>query len=89
MANSARSRSLSAWTSAIDSGMVASNRRMVSRAARPWTRGATTSTLRAARRNPIPKYMDDLIMNTAFNFSTGRPVPASQPTFSEANGVYK
>jgi hypothetical protein len=42
--------------------MVASTRRMVSRTARSWTRGATMSTLSAARRNPIPKYMIDSII---------------------------
>jgi hypothetical protein len=40
---------------------------MVIRTARLWTKKATTSTLRAAKKNPIPKYMNDSIMNTASN----------------------
>ncbi|MGB8893216.1 MAG: hypothetical protein WCD13_02705, partial [Pseudolabrys sp.] len=67
--------------------------------------GTTTSALRTARRNPIAKYMDDSIMNTAFKHltpaqahatagaqsltSTGRPVSASQPPCSEVDGIYK
>jgi len=40
---------------------------MVIRTARLWTKKATTSTLTAAKKNPIPKYMNDSIMTTAYN----------------------
>jgi hypothetical protein len=76
---------------------------MVSRTARPCTKKATTTTLRAAKKNPIPKYMNDSIMNTASNplnarashprqFAQSSLQPAgsaSQPPCSEADGIYK
>src|ERR1035441_9363857 len=49
---------------------------MVSRTARPWTRGMTTSPNRAAIRNPIPKYMIGSIINDASN----SPLPAETMT---------
>ena len=62
IANSARSWSLSAWISAIDSGVAASIRRIVSRTARVWTSGMKTSPNRLATRKPMPKYMIGSIM---------------------------
>src|SRR6202035_3200171 len=63
MANSARSWSLSAWISAIDTGIAASRRRVVSRSARPWTNGMVMSAMRLAARKPSPKYMIGSIMD--------------------------
>ena len=63
MANSARSWSLSAWISAIDSGVAASSRRMVSRTARLCTSGISTSPNRLATRKPMPKNMIGSIMD--------------------------
>src|SRR6516165_10786900 len=62
MANSARSWSLSARISAIESGVEASSRFIVSRTARLWTRGTNNRPSKAATKNPIPKYMTDSIM---------------------------
>src|SRR6266849_2214677 len=102
MANSARSRSLWARISTIDGGIAPSSRRVFTRTARPWARGTTTSTLRAAKRNPIPKYMIDSIMNAAFHalgaaqarpileLHLNRPARPGQPaTSSEVDGVYQ
>src|SRR5262249_62143431 len=46
-------------------GAAASSLRVVSRTARLCTRGTTTSPIRAATRNPIPKYMIGSIMEQA------------------------
>jgi hypothetical protein len=56
---------LSAWISAIESGVAASSRRRVSRTARPCTKGMVTSATRLAKRNPSPKYMIGSIMKRA------------------------
>lgn len=63
MANSARSRSLSAAISATDDGIVSASCRVVSRTARVWTMGTTARTLIDAARNPMPRYMMDSIIN--------------------------
>src|ERR1051326_4967509 len=63
MANSARSWPLSAWISAIDTGIAAAGRRVVSRSARPCTNGMMMSASRLAARNPSPKYMIGSIMD--------------------------
>src|SRR5215510_9623369 len=46
----------------MDNGVAASSRLIVSRTARLCTSGTTTSPMRAATRNPIPKYMIGSIM---------------------------
>src|SRR6516164_2698 len=61
MANSARSRSLSARISEIDIGVDASNRFMVNRTARLCTSGMNNRPSKVATKNPIPKYMTDSI----------------------------
>src|SRR5882762_10169696 len=73
IANSARSWSLSAWISAIASGVAASSHRMVRRVARLWTSGTSTSPSRLAHKNPIPKYMIISIMN-----ASGSALPSEQ-----------
>src|SRR6266851_5848513 len=75
IANSARNWSLSAWISAIDSGVAASSRRMVSRTARACTNGMMVSAMRQAARKPTPTYMIGSIMNYA---SGRRRYPAEQ-----------
>ena len=65
IANSARSWSLSAWISAIESGVRASSRRWVRRTARACTSGMTPMTSRPATRNPIPTNMIGSIMDHA------------------------
>ena len=62
MANSARNWSLSAWISAIESGVKASSRRCVRRTARACTSGMTPMTSKPATRNPIPTNMIGSIM---------------------------
>ena len=57
MANSARNWSLSAWISAIDSGVAASMRRVVSRTARLCTSGTIVRPSSIATRKPIARYM--------------------------------
>src|ERR1700738_451564 len=65
IANSARNWSLSAWISAIESGVAASSRRTVRRTARPCTNGTMISPIRAAARKPSPKYMIGSIMKAS------------------------
>ena len=55
IANSVRSRSLSARISAIDCGREPSVRRSVSRTARSRTTGITATPMRVANRKPIPE----------------------------------
>src|SRR5262249_16083597 len=62
IANSARSWSLSAWISAIDSGVAASSRRVVSRTARLCTNGTIISPHSIESRKPIARYMIGSIM---------------------------
>ncbi|OIQ65787.1 hypothetical protein GALL_526520 [mine drainage metagenome] len=57
IANSARSWSLSAWISAIDSGVAASIRRIVSRTARLCTSGMIIRPNSIESRKPIARYM--------------------------------
>src|SRR4029077_6992195 len=61
-ANSARNWSLSAWISAIDSGVAASSRRVVSRTARLCTSGTIISPHSIESRKPIARYMIGSIM---------------------------
>ena len=63
IANSARNWSLSAWISAIDSGVAASSRRVVSRTARLCTSGTIISPNSIETRKPIARYMIGSIMN--------------------------
>src|SRR3954468_7914598 len=84
IANSARNWSLSAWISAIETGVAASSRRTVRRTARPCTNGTMISPIRAAARKPRPKYMIGSIMNASgpirvgpcHNAMRGVPTPA-------------
>jgi hypothetical protein len=62
IANSARSWSLSAWISAIDSGVAASRRRVVRRTARLCTSGTIISPNSIETRKPIARYMIGSIM---------------------------
>ena len=62
MANSARSWSLSAWISAIDNGVAASSRRVVSRTARLCTSGTIIRPNSIETRKPIAPYMIGSIM---------------------------
>ena len=62
IANSARSWSLSAWISAIDSGVAASSRLVVSRTARLCTSGTIISPNSIETRKPIARYMIGSIM---------------------------
>ena len=63
IANSARSWSLSAWISAIDSGVAASSRRVVSRTARLCTSGTIIRPNSIETRKPIARYMIGSIMD--------------------------
>src|ERR1043166_2220052 len=65
IANSARSWSLSAWISAIESGVAASSRRTVRRTARPCTNGTMISPSRLEAKKPSPKNMIGSIMKGA------------------------
>ncbi|HEY2841872.1 MAG TPA: hypothetical protein VGJ26_22125 [Pirellulales bacterium] len=53
---------MSARISAIDNGVEASSRFMVSRTARLCTSGRNNRPSKAATKNPIPKNMTDSIM---------------------------
>ncbi len=68
MANSARSWSLSAWISAIDSGVAASSRRVVSRTARLCTSGTIISPHSIETRKPIARYMIGSIIGYSAQF---------------------
>ena len=57
IANSARSWSLSAWISAIDSGVAASSRLVVNRTARLCTSGTIIRPSSIETRKPIARYM--------------------------------
>src|SRR6516225_2266546 len=70
MANSARSRSLSARISTIDIGVDASSRFIVKRTARLCTSGMNNRPSKVATKNPIPKYMTDSIMARLFPHNT-------------------
>ena len=67
MANSARNWSLSAWISAIDSGVAASSRRVVSRTARLCTSGTIINPHSIEIKKPIARYMIGSIMNATPN----------------------
>ena len=73
MANSARNWSLSAWISAIESGVAASSRRTVRRTARPCTNGTMMSPSRLEARKPSPKNMIGSIMENASDPVRARP----------------
>jgi hypothetical protein len=73
IANSARNWSLSAWISAIESGVDASSRRMVSRTARLCTSGMKMTPRRLARRNPIAKYIAGSIMRDTLTQTRQNP----------------
>src|SRR5689334_13542604 len=62
IANSARNWSLSAWISAIDSGVAASMRLVVSRTARLCTSGTIIRPNSIETRKPIARYMIGSIM---------------------------
>ncbi|MBA7651716.1 hypothetical protein ES703_59535 [subsurface metagenome] len=67
IANSARSWSLSAWISAIDSGVAASMRLVVSRTARLCTSGTIIRPNSIETRKPIARYMIGSIMEKPRN----------------------
>ena len=73
MANSARSWSLSAWISAIDSGVAASSRLVVSRTARLCTSGTIASPSSVETRKPIAKYMIGSTMAHSDKLRTSLP----------------
>ena len=78
IANSARSWSLSAWISAIDSGVAASSRRVVSRTARLCTSGTIISPNSIETRKPIARYMIGSIM---------KDTPARKIYLSQCHGA--